>query len=72
MARSLATMAVTVLRNRPLPTLTSQLASTFELDGVTVFHRTIATEPWQPQTSAGVTPPMAPDDGTLSLDIGEG
>jgi two-component system sensor histidine kinase KdpD len=72
-ARSLVTMAVTVLRDSdPMPSLTSQLASTFALDGVTVFRRATEAEEWTPQTSAGVSPPMSPDEGTLSLDLGDG
>lgn len=72
-ARSLVTMAVTVLRDPdPVPSLTSQIASTFKLDGVSVFRRSSATEPWVLEASAGVAAPMNPQDATLSLDIGEG
>ena len=70
-AKALATMAATVLRDpTPMPSLTSQLATTFALDGAAVLRRTSDSE-WIVEASAGAFAPTDPTTATMTLDIGD-
>ncbi len=70
-ARSLAAMAGTVLQDpEPLPKLTQELATSFQLDGVAVFVP--SGDGWQVEAAAGPNPPSDPDAAEESLAFAEG
>ena len=70
-ARALAAMAGTVLQDpEPLPKLAQELALSFQLDGVAIFSP--VGETWDIEASAGVDPPVTPDDATDSFALPDG
>jgi two-component system sensor histidine kinase KdpD len=64
-------MAETVLEvPDPLPRLAEELVSAFRLEGVAVLSPTEGGS-WQTVTSAGAGPPGAPEEGSLSVPLGD-